>query len=69
MNILPDFEAMMAVVSVAEVGMAWTRKLLSRKRMVRLASRTRVIARDISDLVTLRRVKGKKECGGKRERY
>jgi hypothetical protein len=51
------------------VGMAWTRKLLSRKRMVRLASRTRVIARDISDLVTLRRVKGKKECGGKRERY
>jgi len=69
LKILPDFfEAMTAVVSEAEVGIAWTRTLLWRKRaMVRLAvSKRRVVPRDILNLVTPRRVasKGEKERGG-----
>lgn len=66
LNTFPDFGAMTAVVSVAEVGIAWTRALLWRKRvMARLAvNKRRVIARDISDLVTSRRDSREKRVWG-----
>lgn len=66
LNTFPDFGAMTAVVSVAEVGIAWTRALLWRKRvMARLAvNKRRVIARDISDLVASRRDSREKRVWG-----